>query len=48
MADRDTQAVLGQLLRVHYSELVEEPVPPRLLKLWSALGERETKSDDAD
>lgn len=52
---RETQNVLGQMLRVHFSDLTEDPVPDRFLRLLADLERREqsesngaTKPDGTD
>ena len=41
MLDRTLQAQLGNLLRSVFSDVAEEPVPERFVKLLEALSERE-------
>ena len=43
MLDRTQQAQLGNLLRAIFSDVAEEPVPDRFVKLLEALEEREKK-----
>jgi hypothetical protein len=47
-ASRETQHILGQLLRVHFSELTEDPVPDRLLRLLADLEQRERTQAQAE
>ena len=41
MLDRSLQAQLGNLLRSVFSDVAEEPVPERFVKLVEALADRE-------
>ena len=41
MLDRSLQAQLGNLLRSVFSDVAEEPVPDRFVKLLEALADRE-------
>jgi Anti-sigma factor NepR len=41
MLDRSLQAQLGNLLRSVFSDVAEEPVPERFVKLLEALADRE-------
>jgi len=43
MLDRTQQAQLGNLLRAIFSDVAEEPVPDRFVKLIEALEARERK-----
>ena len=43
MLDRTQQAQLGNLLRSIFSDVAEEPVPDRFVKLLEALEAREKK-----
>jgi hypothetical protein len=43
MLDRTQQAQLGNLLRAIFSDVAEEPVPDRFIKLLEALEAREKK-----
>jgi hypothetical protein len=43
MLDRTQQAQLGNLLRAIFSDVAEEPVPDRFVKLLEALEARERK-----
>jgi hypothetical protein len=43
MLDRTQQAQLGNLLRTIFSDVAEEPVPDRFVKLLEALEARERK-----
>jgi hypothetical protein len=40
--DSVTQRTLGQLLRAHFSELIEAPIPDRITQLFSELERKET------
>ena len=43
MLDRSLQAQLGRQLRAVYSDIAEEPVPDRFVKLLEALEDREKR-----
>ena len=45
MLDRSQQAQLGNLLRAIFSDVAEEPVPERFVKLLEALEAREKASE---
>ena len=48
MLDRSLQAQLGRQLRAIFSDVAQEPVPDRFIKLLAALEDREKPLEDPD